>query len=647
VHPCARARALIASIVAVLAALTFMPAGVASAETPTRDAARVAPAWHTIPKAGVNGEAQAELGPEDISADDAAYGPAYGPVPDDPAPGDAEPEPEIEQTPATKRIAGPKVSAEAAILVDAQTGAVLWARDQSERRAPASLTKMLTALTVRASLPMNSRLTISKKAAAVVPTKVGLPAGRHVTVEQALAALMVISANDMAITLAEAAGKKTPKSPVKGAEVRFLKALDAQSARLGMKDSSWKTPNGLDASGHRSTAFDLAIAARAVLRDASLAKTVRRKDTVSVITPDGIRVFLRPRSAFLRTYPGAVGVKTGYTNDAGHCLAAAATRNGRTLIAVVLDSPSPNLAASTMMNWGFGPGAEQRTGSRLPSYVAPASVEKLLAQPNLSTPPPPEIDPGADPERDTSLAAAAIAPTPLERAISPQIMLPSVASVATGCSALLLLARRRRRASLAAASTGPDVRPDPTGRSSGRSGRSGAHTARAAQGRVTTGEYSWADLDSGQRQSWSDPRQHGAEPYGAEPYGAVGLGASQFRAAQPNRPWHDPGTYGSTGDYVMPAPETGSYAAATPGGAWPGADHGWIDAAWGQRGAETGVQGQPSPDEPGWGQGASGAPAQGLSRSARYGHDRNGGGNGGGRRGGRHSSGRSASRRPR
>jgi D-alanyl-D-alanine carboxypeptidase len=615
VHPCARA--LIASIVAVLAALTFMPAGVASAETPTRDSALIAPAWHTIPKASVHGGAQVEPGPGDTAPED--------PAPDDPAPGDAEPEPEIEQTTATKRIAGPKVSADAAILVDAQTGAVLWARDESQRLAPASLTKMLTALTVRASLPMNSRLTISKKAAAAVPTKVGLPAGRHVTVEQALSALMVISANDMAITLAEAAGKKTPKSPVKGAEARFLKALDAQSARMGMKDSSWKTPNGLDASGHRSTAFDLAIAARAVLRDASLAKTVRRKETVSVTTPDGIRVFLRPRSAFLRTYPGAVGVKTGYTNNAGHCLAAAATRNGRTLIAVVLDSPSPNLAASTMMNWGFGPGAEQRTGSRLPKYVAPASVEKLLAPPKPSTPPP-ETDPGTDPERDTGLAAAAIGPALVERVISPQIMLPGVASVATGCSALFVLARRRRRASLAAASMGPDVRPDSTGRSR----RDRAHTASAARGRVTTGEYSWADLDSGQGRSWSEPSQ--SQPSAPVHSHSAGQQVAGQWASDPY----------AMGDYLMPAPDTASYAAGTPGGAWPDTDHGWIEAEWGQHGAGTGAQGQPSPDEPGWGQGAPGS-AQGLSRSARYGHDRNGGG----RRGGRHSAGRSATRRPR
>src|SRR4029453_17332961 len=130
--------------------------------------------------------------------------------------------------------------------------------------------------------------------------------------------------------LAEAAG---------GSVARFSRAMDAESQRLGLRGSAWRNPNGLDARGHRSTAFDLAILAQAVLQDRWLARVVRMRHD-AFTTPNGRKVTLSARSRFLLGYRGAVGVKTGFTDDAGHCLAAAATRGGRTLIAVVLHSPT-------------------------------------------------------------------------------------------------------------------------------------------------------------------------------------------------------------------------------------------------------------------------------------------------------------------
>jgi D-alanyl-D-alanine carboxypeptidase len=374
----------------------------------------------------------------------------------------------------TGSVAGPKVLAEGAILVDAASGAVLWQREGETRRPPASLTKMLTALTAEASLRADKRVTVSAKAAAVEPTKVGLLVGRHLTVEQAIEALMIISANDMAISLAETAGKDPDggTSGTAAAEARFIKALNAQSKRLGMEHSTWKTPNGLDAAGHRTTPFDLAIAARAVLRDAKLARIVKRTEILRIVTPDGIRVSLRPRNGFLRTYPGAIGIKTGFTDNAGHCLAAAATRNGRTLIAIVLDSPNPSVAAATLMDWGFGPGKAERTGQRLPEYVEPISVEKLLAPPPPPTtqPPLPDIDPELA-QQGSGLGANAIAPAKVRSwgraATTPAILLPGAASLATGCSALLLVVRRRRRR--------------------GRRGRGGAHAPGAGRAAARAG----------------------------------------------------------------------------------------------------------------------------------------------------------------
>jgi D-alanyl-D-alanine carboxypeptidase (penicillin-binding protein 5/6) len=263
------------------------------------------------------------------------------------------------------------VRARYAILVDPATGVVLWGRRSRTPVPPASLTKMLTALAVRASLDLDT-VTVASPAAARQPARrLAMKRGQKLTVEQALKALMIVSANDVAVMLAEAAGGSVP---------RFARAMDAEGRAMGLRGSSWRNPNGLDAPGHRSTALDLAILARAVLRDPWLAKVVRKRHA-AFVAPGGRRHTLTTRSRFLLGYRGAVGVKTGFTDDAGHCLAAAATRGGRTLIAVVLHSPDNAADAGRMLDWGFGRGRSARTGLRLPDYVRPASVAALLTRP--------------------------------------------------------------------------------------------------------------------------------------------------------------------------------------------------------------------------------------------------------------------------
>jgi D-alanyl-D-alanine carboxypeptidase len=289
--------------------------------------------------------------------------------------------------------AGPReVRARYAILVDPATGAVLWSRRSRTPAPPASLTKMLTALAVRASLDLD-QMTVASRASARQPARrLAMKRGQRLTVNQALKALMIVSANDVAVMLAEAAG---------GSVARFARAMDAESRLLGLRGSSWRNPHGLDARGHRSTAFDLAILARAVLGDRWLARVVRTRHA-AFTTPGGRRVTLTAHSRFLLGYRGAVGVKTGFTDDAGHCLAAAATRGGRTLIAVVLHSPDNAADAGRLLDWGFGRGRSARTGRWLPAYVRPAGVAALLA-------PPPAV---TEPRRSTAsqaLAAAGLA----------------------------------------------------------------------------------------------------------------------------------------------------------------------------------------------------------------------------------------------
>jgi D-alanyl-D-alanine carboxypeptidase len=322
---------------------------------------------------------------------------------------------------------GKEVRARYAILVDPVTGEVLWGRRSRTPAPPASLTKMLTALAVRASLDLDTVTVASKAAAAQPARRLAVRRGQKLTVEQALKALMIVSANDVAVMLAEAAG---------GSVARFARAMDAESARLRLRASSWRNPNGLDAPGHRSTAFDLAILARAVLQDPWLARVVRKRHA-AFVSPSGRRHSLTARSRFLLGYRGAVGVKTGFTDDAGHCLAAAATRGGRTLIAVVLHSPDNAADAGRMLDWGFAHGRSAGTGLRLPDPVPPSSVAALLARPPLAV----ERHRPAVPEALASAGLARVGAAPAARPAGsrPAWSWQDRQRVATGAGAVVAL----------------------------------------------------------------------------------------------------------------------------------------------------------------------------------------------------------------
>ena len=333
-----------------------------------------------------------------------------------------------------------RVRARYAILVDPASGAVLWGRRSRVPAPPASLTKMLTALAVRASLDLDEVAAASPRAARQPARRLAVRRGQRLTVDQALKALMIASANDVAVMLAEAAG---------GSVARFARAMDAESRALGLRGSAWRNPSGLDAPGHRSTAFDLAILARAVLEDRWLARVVRMR-RAAFTTPGGRRHTLTARSRFLLGYRGAVGVKTGFTDDAGHCLAAAATRGGRTLIAVVLRSPDNAAEAARMLGWGFARGRSARTGLRLPAYVPPSSVAALLARP-------PRVVERHRPPVPGALASAGlarVAATPAQPPAGPptpwwwrdrQRAATTAASVAALLAAIALAVHRLRR----------------------------------------------------------------------------------------------------------------------------------------------------------------------------------------------------------
>jgi D-alanyl-D-alanine carboxypeptidase len=229
-----------------------------------------------------------------------------------------------------------KASAEALLLVEADSGKVLHAENATMPWYPASVTKLMTAyVTLRAvkerRLKLDGLITVSANAVAQQPTKMGFKAGTQVTVDNALKMLMVKSANDMAVALAEA---------VSGSIEKFADDMNRTAHRLGMTQSTFVNPNGLPAENQVSSARDLAILARAVLREFPEHDHYWRIPAIRL----GKR-FMRNYNSLIGRYEGADGMKTGFICASGFNVVASASRNGKRLIAVVLGAPSSGVRA--------------------------------------------------------------------------------------------------------------------------------------------------------------------------------------------------------------------------------------------------------------------------------------------------------------
>ncbi|MFB3739100.1 MAG: D-alanyl-D-alanine carboxypeptidase family protein [Candidatus Velamenicoccus archaeovorus] len=240
----------------------------------------------------------------------------------------------------------PEIGAASAALVDLDSGQVLFEQDGHERRPIASLTKIMTALLVLRRTQPSDVVTVSEDAVEPVRAgiaQLGLRAGETITVEQLLYALLLQSANDAAVALAD---------HVSGSVDAFVAAMNARARRLGLRDTRFASPNGLDDSGY-STALDLARLTRVVERDPLFAQVVSTRFH-EIPAPQGPPRVVQNRNALLWLYPGAVGVKTGYTSAAGFCVVAAAEREGLRLVAVVLGEPGePFSDAAELLDFGF------------------------------------------------------------------------------------------------------------------------------------------------------------------------------------------------------------------------------------------------------------------------------------------------------
>jgi D-alanyl-D-alanine carboxypeptidase len=261
--------------------------------------------------------------------------------------------------PSTPPVVAQENTRYAAIVVDAETGEVLFARHADSRRYPASITKIMTLYLAFEALSegrvkLDDVITVSPRAASQPPSKLGLAAGQTITLDDAMRATAVRSANDMAMAIAEHVG---------GSQDRFAAQMTLKARELGMTQTRYVNPNGLPDARQVTTARDLAILARAVMRD----------------YPQYYRYFglhdwayqgrdYRNTNGLLRSGNGYDGMKTGYTNASGYNLAASAVRDGRRLITIVLGgrtTATRNSHVADLMDTGFEVERLRRNGQTI------------------------------------------------------------------------------------------------------------------------------------------------------------------------------------------------------------------------------------------------------------------------------------------
>jgi serine-type D-Ala-D-Ala carboxypeptidase (penicillin-binding protein 5/6) len=249
------------------------------------------------------------------------------------------------------------VKAKGAVLADANTGQVLWGRGLNTERPMASVTKVMTALVVLDSGHLDQEIRVPQAAFNYAWKYGGETAGLHpgdvLTAQELLEALLLPSGADAAYTLANAYGP--------GLNV-FIARMNATAARMGLTHTHFTSPDGLPyptETSTYSTPSDLLALGRAAMRFPAFRSIVDRQFFHLPKGPGHHQYWWDNTNELIGSYPGAVGIKDGYTDDAGHCLLFEAVRNGRALIGVVLDSPAIGLAAAAqdaaqMLNWGFG-----------------------------------------------------------------------------------------------------------------------------------------------------------------------------------------------------------------------------------------------------------------------------------------------------
>jgi serine-type D-Ala-D-Ala carboxypeptidase (penicillin-binding protein 5/6) len=273
---------------------------------------------------------------------------------------------------ATSRL--PAIGCSAYTVADAGTGQVLAAKDAHAQLRPASTLKMLTAVTLLPLLNRNAYVTASSQAAHVTPNIAGLLAGSNYKVASLWNALLLISANDAAIALAQSTGSLSTGISLMNAEAHHLQAYDVAA----------KDPNGLDAPGQHVSAYDLALIARAALNEPAFLGYDQTRTYNFKVSAHKTET-LANQNSLLSTYPGALGGKIGWTSAAGATYVGLAKRNGKTLIVTELHCPALTEInyAKSLLNWGFALDGKVTPVGKL---VSPLALAKPQAVPKFTVP---------------------------------------------------------------------------------------------------------------------------------------------------------------------------------------------------------------------------------------------------------------------
>jgi D-alanyl-D-alanine carboxypeptidase len=235
--------------------------------------------------------------------------------------------------------------------VDANSGTVLYERFPDEPLPPASVTKILTALVILEHGQLQDTVVVSRAAAQTGGHRLGLRERQRVSLGDLLAAILIRSANDAAVAAAEHVG---------GSLSGFVALMNDKASDLGMAASRFSNPHGLDEPFHFTTARDMATLSRVALENPTFAELVRTRQARLTIWKPGRRALV-PQGRIVQSHnrllgylEGADGVKTGYTDSAGRCLVASASRGHQRLIAVLLNDPRRWIDAAALLEYGFG-----------------------------------------------------------------------------------------------------------------------------------------------------------------------------------------------------------------------------------------------------------------------------------------------------
>lgn len=241
-------------------------------------------------------------------------------------------------------FAQPDVSASCAALMVAETGELIYGKNEHDRRSMASTTKIMTSLLAIEALTPQRKITVSADMLNVEGTSMGLLPGDTVTLEGLVYGMLLQSGNDAANVTAITLG---------GNVENFVSMMNKRAGEIGMNDTHFETPSGLDSKEHYSTAYDMALLGCTAIKNPEFAAVCSQKSAVVCYGNPPYRRTLTNHNRLLRIYDDAVGIKTGFTKKSGRCLVSAARRDGVTLVAVTLNAPDDWNDHSKMLEYGF------------------------------------------------------------------------------------------------------------------------------------------------------------------------------------------------------------------------------------------------------------------------------------------------------